>query len=160
MPFISIVTPCYNEEENVAELYRQIRAVMESLPDFTYEHIYIDNASQDCTVDILRDIARSDCRVKVIVNNRNFGHIRSPYHALLEARGEAAIVLASDLQDPPNMIPIFIQKWKEGYPVVIGVKEKSEETPVFFLLRGMYYRLLASLSDVPLIEHFTGVGLY
>ena len=160
MPFISLVTPCYNEEENVDELYEQIRSVMESLPEYTYEHILIDNASTDGTVDVLREMAKSDCRVKVIINNRNFGHIRSPYHAILQAGGDAVIVMASDLQDPPSLIPQFIQKWEEGYSVVIGVKVKSEETLIFYLLRTIYYRLLASLSDVPLIEHFTGFGLY
>lgn len=160
MPFVSVVTPCYNEEENVGELYQQIRSVMESLPDYTYEHIYIDNASQDRTVEILREVARSDCRVKVIINNRNFGHIRSPYHAMMQAAGDAVVVMASDLQDPPSLLPKFIQKWEEGFPVVIGVKEKSEETPLFYFLRTIYYRLLASLSDVHLIEHFTGFGLY
>lgn len=160
MPFISIVTPCYNEAENVQELYQQIRAAIESLPGYTYEHIFIDNASRDRTVAILRELAWADPRVKVIVNNRNFGHIRSPYYAIFQASGEAVVVLASDLQDPPSLIPQFIHKWEEGYRVVMGIKEKSEETPLFYLLRTLYYRALAGLSDVPLIEHFTGFGLY
>ena len=160
MPFISLVTPCYNEEGNVVELYQQIRAAMECLPGYTYELIFIDNASQDGTVPILRKLASQDKRVKVILNMRNFGHIRSPCHAILQARGDAVIALASDLQDPPALIPEYVKKWEEGYPVVIGVKEKSEETPVFYLLRSLYYRALTSLSDVPLIEHFTGFGLY
>ena len=160
MPFISLVTPCFNEEGNVVELYQQIRAAMECLPGYTYELIFIDNASQDGTVPILRKLASQDKRVKVILNMRNFGHIRSPCHAILQARGDAVIALASDLQDPPALIPEYVKKWEEGYPVVIGVKEKSEETPVFYLLRSLYYRALTSLSDVPLIEHFTGFGLY
>ena len=157
MPQISIVTPCYNEEENVQELYERVRKAMEG---YEYEHIFIDNASTDRTVELIRQLASRDKNVKAIVNTRNFGHIRSPYHGILQGTGEAVIMLASDLQDPPERIPDFIQKWKEGYKVVIGVKTKSQESGIFYLLRTLYYRILHSLSDVDLIEHFTGFGLY
>jgi glycosyltransferase involved in cell wall biosynthesis len=160
MKKISVVTPCYNEEENVLDLYLQIKEVFECLKAYSYEHIFIDNASTDQTIAILREIAEQDKHVKVIVNVRNFGHIRSPYHAIFQASGDAVVILASDLQDPPDLIPQFLQKWEEGYPVVMGVKEKSEESPLFFFLRTLYYRVLAKLSDVQLIEHFTGFGLY
>ncbi len=160
MPIISVVTACYNEEDNVAEVYRQVKDVFDGLPGYIYEHIFIDNASRDNTVGILREIAAADKRVKVIVNSRNFGHIRSPYHAVLQAKGDAVIGIVADLQDPPAMIKDFIAKWEEGYKVVLGIKEKSEESRLFFLLRGLYYKVLRRLSDVELIEHFTGFGLY
>lgn len=159
MKFISIFTPCYNEEENIKELCERIAKVMEKV-NYNYEHIVIDNASTDCTLEILRNITAKDNRVKVIVNTRNFGHVRSPYHGLLQASGDAVIGLASDLQDPPERIPEFIKKWEEGYKVVIGIKTQSEEPGLLFLIRKFYYRGLKRLSDVPLIENFTGFGLY
>ncbi len=156
---ISIVTPCFNEKDNLEELHQRIRAVMCDLP-YDYEHILIDNASTDCSAEILRKLASADQHVKVIINTRNFGHIRSPYHAMLQADGDAVIGMASDLQDPPERIPEFIQKWEEGYKVVIGVKNKSEEPGFIFFLRSVYYRTLRMLSEVPLIDNFTGFGLY
>lgn len=159
MKKISIVTPCFNEQENLEELCSRIRAVMANL-NYAYEQIIIDNASTDQSVNILKRLAKDDKHLKIIVNTRNFGHIRSPYHALLQTTGDAVIGMASDLQDPPEQIPDFIQKWEEGYKVVIGVKTRSEESWLFFMLRTAYYRVLRSLSEVPLIENFTGFGLY
>ncbi len=156
---ISIVTPCFNEEENIDELYERINKVMSTLK-YQYEHIFIDNASTDGTAAKMRTLAARDKRVKVILNTRNFGHVRSPVYAILQASGDAVIALASDLQDPPERIPEFLSKWEEGYPVVIGVKEKTEASALFHLLRTIYYRILRSLSDVNLIENFTGFGLY
>jgi glycosyltransferase involved in cell wall biosynthesis len=160
MKSISILTPCFNEEENVEELCQRIRATMAGIEDIEYEHILIDNASTDRTVEILRQIVAQDARVKVIVNMRNYGHIRSPYYGLLQAKGDVVISMASDLQDPPELITDFIAKWKEGYKVVLGIKAKSEESWLFFALRSLYYKVLRSLTDVELIEHFTGFGLY
>jgi len=159
MKKISILTPCYNEEENVLELCDRIRQAMQCL-DFEYEHIFIDNASTDRTVEKLREIANSDSHIKVILNSRNFGHIRSPFHGLLQCQGDAVISMASDLQDPPERLPEFIQKWEEGYKIVIGVKTKSQESGLIYYLRTLYYRTLRKLSNVELIEHFTGFGLY
>ena len=160
MKTISIVTPCYNEEENVQELYEQIRQVLSNLADYQYEHIFIDNASQDRTVALLRDLARHDSHVKVIVNVRNFGHIRSPYYGMLQASGDAVVVMASDLQDPPGLIKDFVRQWEEGYKIVLGIKKQSEESQIVFNLRKMYYKMLRSLSDIELVENFTGFGLY
>ena len=156
---ISIVTPCFNEEENVEELYERICKVMSQI-NYEYEHIFIDNASTDHTLEKIRTLAAKDRRVKAIVNTRNFGHIRSPIYALLQAAGDAVIGLSSDLQDPPERIPDFVQKWEEGHKVVIGVKTSSQESGLFYLFRTLYYRILRKLSDVELIEHFTGFGLY
>jgi len=165
VPFISIVTACYNEEDNVAEIYRQVRDVVEGLPagprgPYTYEHLFIDNASSDRTVEILRGICAQDKRVKVIVNTRNFGHIRSPFHGLLQAEGEAVISIVADLQDPPEMICDFVAKWEEGYKIVVGVKKESLEKRSMFFLRGLYYDIVGRLAEIPLIKNFTGFGLF
>lgn len=160
MKSISITTPCYNEEENVEELYEGIKAVMTTLPQYEYEHVFVDNASKDGTVSILRRLAASDPRVKVIINIRNFGHIRSPYHGLLQARRDAVILMASDLQDPPSLIPQFLQKWEEGWKVVLAQKTSSDEPSLFFFLRKAYYRIATRLADVELLQNVTGTGLY
>ena len=161
VPLVTILTPCFNEEENVREVYRQVKAVMETVPGCDYEHLFIDNASKDGTVGILRELAAADKRVKVIVNTRNFGHIRSPYHAFLQAHGDAVISCVADLQDPPELIPEFVRKWEEGYKVVIGVKQGSRESWFMARTRKLYYWLVARLStDVELVHNFTGFGLY
>jgi polyisoprenyl-phosphate glycosyltransferase len=161
VPFVSIVTGCLNEEQNVQELWERVtRIFRDELPAYAYEFIFIDNASSDGTVRILKAIARQDQRVKVIVNNRNFGHIRSGYHALMQARGEAIIAMASDLQDPPEMIPQFIQKWEQGYKIVLAQKTNSKESPLFFAVRKAYYDLMGRLSEIELVKNATGFGLY
>jgi len=160
MKLLSVVTACYNEEENVEEIYSRVRQVIKSLRRYRYEHIFIDNASRDGTVRILKEIARRDRNVKVIVNTRNFGHIRSPYHALLQARGDAVISIVADLQDPPDMIRDFVRKWEEGFKIVVGVKKESEESAAVFAFRKLYYRLIGRLSEIELIPNFTGFGLY
>jgi glycosyltransferase involved in cell wall biosynthesis len=158
--FISIVSPCYNEAEIIEEFISRVRAVMAGLPDYTYEHIIIDNSSTDSTVPTLRSIAAADKRVKVIVNARNFGHIRSPIHALFQAKGEAVIGLASDLQDPPELITEFLRKWEEGYKIVIGVKAGSKENLLIRGLRKLFYGLIKRMSETEQIKNFTGFGLY
>jgi glycosyltransferase involved in cell wall biosynthesis len=157
---ISIVTACYNEEENVALLYQEVKKVFETLTDYEYEHIFIDNASKDRTVAILKEIAQKDKNVKIIVNARNFGHIRSPFYGLIQARGDAVISIVADFQDPVSMIPAFIKKWEDGYKIVVGVKTESEENPVFFAVRKFYYKVLQDLSEISQIKNFTGFGLY
>jgi polyisoprenyl-phosphate glycosyltransferase len=157
---ISIVTPCYNEQDNVREVYERVRAVIAGLGSYRYEHIFIDNASRDRTVAVLKEIAAHDRNLKIIVNTRNFGQIRSPHHALHQASGDAVIGLAADLQDPPEMIADMIREWEKGIPVVLGVKSNSEENGLMFWLRKRYYRLVNQLSDVETYENFTGFGLY
>lgn len=161
MTVLSIVTPCYNEEAGIAECYEAVRAVMESeLRDFSYEHIFIDNCSQDATVAILRDIAGRDKRVKVIVNSRNFGPARSPFHAVLQTRGDATISMLADLQTPPALIPRMVELWRQGAKVVIAVKRQSDERMFWRHARSAYYRILKSLSKVEQIPNFIGYGLY
>ena len=128
MKLVSVITPCFNEEENVRELYEQVRAVFDKLGRYRYEHIFIDNASTDKTVETLRQIAAGDRRVKVIVNQRNFGPVRSPHHAFLQATGDAVVSLSADLQDPPSLIPAFLERWEQGFKVVVGVKRTSRES--------------------------------
>lgn len=160
MKLISVLTACYNEEQNVENLYNQIKNIFEKLPEYKYEHIFIDNSSVDNTVDILKRLARKDKNVKIIINARNFGHIRSPYHGLFQCKGDAIIGIVADLQDPPAMIIDFIRKWEEGYKIVVGVKTKSKENRVIFLIRKLFYKILSKISDTELIKNFTGFGLY
>jgi len=156
---ISIVTPCYNEVENIDEVCKRITDVMAKLP-YDYEHICIDNCSTDGTVKKIKEIAAKDKRVKLIVNARNFGHIKSPYYGILQARGDACILIASDLQDPPEMIAEFIKKWEEGFKTVLAVKPESEESSIMFFLRKTYYRFITKISEVPLVQNATGAGLF
>lgn len=160
MKSISVVTPCYNEEGNVREVYERVRAVMLRLGKYRYEHIFIDNASRDSTFDVLADIAANDANVKVIRNTRNFGHLRSPVHALLQARGDAVIGLMSDLQDPPELLADLIAEWEKGTKVVIAIKKASHENSLMFWVRKRYYRIIKRVSDVDTHENFTGFGLY
>jgi len=157
---ITVLTPCYNEEENVREVYLQVRAAIAAAGDYKYEHLFIDNASTDNTLNELKALAARDRNVKVIRNTRNFGHIRSPMHALTQASGDAVIGIVADLQDPPELIVEMIRKWEEGYPVVICVKISSGEHPLMFWIRKRYYRLVQRLSGVETYENYTGFGLY
>lgn len=161
MKRVSIVTPCYNEAGNVSELVSRVRKVMETeLTKYEYEHIFIDNASTDTTLDELRHLASDDKRVKVIVNSRNFGHIRSPVYGLQQAKGDVVLLIVADLQDPPEMIPDFIHKWEEGNDIVLAIKKESEEHGLMFKIRELYYGLLSRLSEVQIFKNYTGFGLY
>ena len=157
---ISIVTPCYNEEGNIEELVNQVRAVLKKMDITDYEHIFIDNDSKDKSQSILRRLAKEDKKIKVIINNRNFGQVRSPNYGLLQATGDAVILLVADLQDPPEMIETFINKWREGYKVVLGVKTESEESSLMFTIRKAYYNFVTRVSDTELTKNNTGFGLY
>jgi polyisoprenyl-phosphate glycosyltransferase len=160
MKLLSVVTPCYNEEESIDLVYERVKRVLQKFGDYNYEHIFIDNCSTDGTIAILKHLAAKDKRVKIIINARNFGHIRSPYYALLQAKGDAVISLVADLQDPPELLEEFVKKWEEGYKIVIGVKNKSKENPVMNSIRKLHYHLMERLSAVDQIKNFTGFGLY
>jgi glycosyltransferase involved in cell wall biosynthesis len=160
MKLISVVTPCYNEEENVEELCQKVKEVFQDLGSYAYEHIFIDNASKDNTVKLLKEIAKKDKNVKIIVNSRNFGPIRSPYYGLFQAGGDAVVLIAADFQEPPSLIKDFIKKWEEGFKIVVGVKSRSEENPIMFAVRKLYYDIIRKLSDEEQIKNFTGFGLY
>jgi glycosyltransferase involved in cell wall biosynthesis len=160
MRLISVVSPCYNEEGNIELLTDRVREVFAAMPQYRYEHIIIDNHSTDKTVEILRGIAARDKNVKVILNARNFGHIRSPHHAILQATGDAVIMLLSDLQDPPELILEMVKEWEAGYPIVAGIKTTSEESKLMYGIRSAFYRLVGRLTNVKVLQHFTGFGLY
>lgn len=157
---LSIVTPCYNEEDNVDDLYKQVKAAIVDQTKYNFELIFIDNHSQDGTVMKLKKLAASDPMVKIIINTRNFGHIRSPYYGILQSTGAATIYLASDLQDPPEMIPQFISYWEEGYKLVMATKPVSKGVAWIHALRKAYYRFLDGISDITLVADATGFGLY
>lgn len=157
---ISIVSPCFNEQDNILELYKRLLEVAKIYPKYKFEYIFIDNASTDGTIDLLRGLALNDKAVKVIINTRNFGHIRSPYWGVLQSGGDATIYLASDLQDPPELIPNFINKWEKGFKVVWATKPSSETSFFTHMLRKAYYRILDKVSDVAQIKDATGFGLY
>lgn len=160
MKKISIISPCYNEEENVLELYRRVMDAVSGIDGYEFEYVFIDNASTDRTVELLKGLATKDQRVKIIVNTRNFGHIRSPYWGLIQTTGDASIYLASDLQDPPEKIPEFIKKWEEGFKLVLAIKPVSQTSRLMHWLRRSYYKLLDYVSDVPITRDSTGFGLY
>ena len=157
---ISVITPCYNEEGNVRELYERVRAAIAAAGEYRYEHIFIDNASRDNTLEELKKLAASDTNVKIIRNTRNFGHVRSPIHALYQTTGDAVIGIVADLQDPPEMIVDLVRKWEEGYPIVIGVKAASDESGLMFWIRKQYYKFVNRMSGVETFENYTGFGLY
>lgn len=157
---ISVVTPCYNEQDNVVELYEQLRNVAERNPKYDWDFLYIDNASKDLTQTRLRELAQKDKRVRCIFNVRNFGHIRSPYHAILQTDSDATVLMASDLQDPPSLIDTFLENWEAGFQVVMAVKNESEESPMMYAFRKAYYSFINRLSNIELIKNATGFGLY
>ena len=156
---ISVVCGAFNEEANVLELYERIVNVFKNL-DYDFEIIVIDNASTDRTVERLRELALTDKRLKVIINATNFGHVRSPYHALLQAQGDAAVFMASDLQDPPELIPEYIEKWESGAKIVLAVKTRSLENWAMKGLRSSYYKLLGLVSNESMAPNATGAGLF
>jgi glycosyltransferase involved in cell wall biosynthesis len=160
MKKISIVSGCFNEAGNVEDLVARVSKAMESLPQYDYEQIIIDNASTDGTQEILRKLAAGDPRLKIILNARNFGHIRSPYHGMMQGAGDAVVYMASDLQEPPELIPNFVKKWEEGAKAVVAIKDSSDESPLFFAVRRLYYRLVEGLAETRTIQNFTGFGLY
>ena len=157
---ITIVSPCYNEQEIIAEFYKRVNAVISTCTNYNFEFLFIDNASTDGTLAILKDMASKDSRLKIIVNLRNFGHIRSPYWGIVQSGGHATIYLASDLQDPPELIPEFIEAWEQGFKVAWGIKPISEMSRITHTIRRLYYKLLNRISNVPHVRDATGFGIY
>lgn len=157
---IIIMTPCYNEVLNVREVHRRVMAVAAQIPAYRFEHLFVDNASKDGTVEVLREMAAEDPSVKVILNARNFGADRSGMNGFLQARGDAIGSIAADLQDPPELFIEMIREWEKGFPIVAAIKNSSDESGLMYRLRTAYYRLVARLTNVEILEHFTGFGLY
>ena len=155
---ISIVTPTFNEEDNIKELCKSIALELKKT-NYDYEHIIIDNSSTDNTTEILRDLAKQDKNIKVIINSRNFGHVRSPVHGLLQSKGDAAILMMSDFQDPIELIPQYISEWEKGYDVVLAQKNSSDENFIKHFLKNLFYKFAKRISDTPLLMNTTGSGL-
>ncbi len=161
MKKISILIPCYNEEENVAPISQAVIETMErDLPQYEFELVFIDNDSTDQTRNILRGLCAADKRIKAIFNARNFGQFNSPYYGMLQVTGDCVIEMVADFQDPVEMIPKYVAEWENGYKIVIGIKTSSRENKMMYWLRSCYYKTIKKLSDVEQIEHFTGSGLY
>ena len=158
---ISVMIPCYNEEENARPIYSAVKEQLtRNCQGYDYEILFIDNKSQDQTRKILREICTEDRHVKAIFNVKNFGQFNSPYYALLQTSGDCTITMCADFQDPPELIPQLIAAWEEGYKIVIGRKTKSRENPLLYWARGVYYKMLRRMSSTEIIEQFTGFGLY
>ena len=158
---ISIMVPTYNEEENVMLMYQALKDTFKKdLPNYQYEILFIDNKSKDNTRNLIRKICEKDKNVKAIFNAQNFGQFNSPYFGLINTTGDCTISVAADFQDPVEMIPKFVKEWENGYKIVIGIKNKSKESKLVYLLRSIYYKLIKKFSEVEQIEHFTGFGLY
>ena len=161
MKKISILIPCYNEEENVGPISRAVTEIMErELPSYDYELVFIDNDSSDRTRPIIREMCAENPRIKAIFNARNFGQFNSPYYGMLQMTGDCVIEMVADFQDPVEMIPKYVAEWEKGYKIVIGIKTSSRENRLMYWLRSCYYKTIKKLSDVEQIEHFTGSGLY
>ena len=161
MKKISIMIPCYNEEENVVPMSEAVTELFEKeLPQYDYEILFIDNASTDNTRPLLREICRKNKKVKAIFNAKNFGQFNSPFHGMLQTTGDCTITMVCDFQDPLDLIPKYLKEWEDGYKIVIGIKSKSKENPFIYHLRSLYYKFVKKFSDVEQIEHFTGSGLY
>lgn len=156
---ISVLIPCFNEEENVRPIYEAVRGQLVALP-YDYEILFIDNKSTDRTREIIRAICAGDKCVKAIFNVKNFGQFNSPYYGIMQTTGDCTIFLCADFQDPPELIPQFVAAWEEGYKIVIGQKTKSRENRFIYWLRGQYYKMLRKMSSTEIVEHYTGFGLY
>ena len=155
---ISIVTPTFNEEENISKLCEAISKEMETL-EYDYEHIIIDNFSNDKTIDIIKKIAQEDKRVKLIVNSRNFGHIRSSQYGILQSSGDATILISSDFQEPLNLIKKYIKEWENGHKIVLGQRNSSDTNKFLDTIKTMFYKFINKISDTPLIERSGSTGL-
>jgi glycosyltransferase involved in cell wall biosynthesis len=157
---ISVFFPCFNEKDNIPILYKKIIEITARHKNYEFEIIVIDNNSDDGTQDILKQIALKDPAFRVIFNTRNFGHVRSPYYGIMQCRGDAVIYLASDLQDPPELIPKFLEQWEKGWKIVLATKPESKTSTLLHAIRKAYYRSLNGISDISLVSDATGFGLY
>ena len=158
---ISIMIPCFNEVENVELMTKSIiNVVTEALPQYDYEIVIIDNASTDGTRDVIEKICENNKKIKAIFNVTNFGQFNSPFHGMCQCSGDCVIPICCDFQDPVELIPVFVEKWEQGHKIVSGIKTSSRESGIMYFLRTCYYKLIKNMSDVKMIEHFTGFGLY
>ena len=158
---ISVMIPCYNEEENARPIYEAVRdEILKNLPEYNYEILFIDNKSKDNTRAVIEEICKEDKNVRAIFNSKNFGQFNSPYYGILNTTGDCTVTICADFQDPVELIPVFVREWEKGYKIVIGRKTKSQENKLVYFLRGCYYKIIRKMSSVEMIEQFTGFGLY
>lgn len=161
MKKISVLIPCYNEEENVEPIYKAVSDILKKeCSVYDYEILFIDNSSTDETKQILRSICQEDDKVKAIFNAKNFGQFNSPFYGMLQTTGDCVISMVCDFQDPVELIPQYVREWENGYKIVIGIKKNSEESKLLYAVRSLYYKFIKKFSEVEQIEHFTGSGLY
>lgn len=161
MKKISIMIPCWNEKENIRQITEAVKEELSnSLPDYDYEIVIIDNKSTDGTRDIIRELCKEDSKVKAIFNMKNFGQFNSPYYGLTQCTGDCVIPICADFQDPVELIPVMVHKWEEGNKVITMIKTKSKESKLMYFFRGIYYNLIKKMSSVDQIKQFTGYGLY
>lgn len=161
MKKISIMIPCFNEEENVRQICCAIKQVMETeLTGYDYEILFIDNHSEDRTRDYIRELCSENKEVKAIFNAKNFGQFNSPYYGMCQTTGDCTVTMCCDFQDPVEMIPRLVEEWENGYKIVCAIKTKSKENKIMRFLRTCYYKIIRKMSEVDQIEHFTGFGLY
>ena len=161
MKKISILIPCYNEEENVVPMSKAVvNELTTKLPQYDFELIFIDNDSHDNTRPLLREICKKNPRIKAIFNAKNFGQFNSPYYGMLQTTGDCTITMCCDFQDPVEMIPKMVAAWENGAKIVSCIKTQSKENPVMRFFRTIYYKIIRKMSSVDQIEHFTGFGLY
>ncbi len=158
---ISIMVPCFNEEDNVVDIGNAIeKEIQDKLPEYDYEICYVDNASTDKTRELIEQQCSVNKKFKAIFNVTNFGQFNSPFHGICSLYGDCVIPVCADFQDPVEMIPVFVHEWENGHKIVSGVKSSSKENGFIYLLRTIYYKLIKGMSSVKMIEHFTGFGLY
>ena len=161
MKKVSVMIPCFNEEENVVPMSEAVVSLFETeLTQYDYELLFIDNNSTDNTRVLLREICAKNPRIKAIFNAKNFGQFNSPYHGMCQTTGDCTITMCCDFQDPIDLIPQFIKEWEQGYKIVCAIKTTSKESKIWRFLRTCYYKIIRKMSDVDQIEHFTGTGLY
>ena len=160
MKKISVLIPCFNEEENVVAISEAVIEQLIKLENYEYEIVFIDNCSTDKTQQLVTDLCNKNNKIKAIFNCRNFGQFNSPYYGMQQTSGDCTILLSADFQDPVEMIPKFVKEWENGYKIVIGIKNKSQENKIMYFLRSCYYKVIKKIADTEQIEHFTGFGLY
>ena len=161
MKKISIMIPCYNEQENVREICAAVIDVLnKDLPNYDYEILFIDNDSKDLTRTYLRELCAKNKKVRAIFNAKNFGQFNSPYYGICQTTGDCTVCLCCDFQDPVEMIPRLVKEWEDGAKIVCAIKTSSKENKIMRFLRTCYYKMIKKMSDVEQIEHFTGFGLY
>ncbi len=163
MKKISIMIPCFNEIDNVIPISEAVVCLFEKdapLANYDYELLFIDNCSTDGTRNKIEELCNKNKKIKAIFNVTNFGQFNSPFHGMCQTSGDCTVTMCCDFQDPVELIPVFVKEWENGHKIVSGIKTSSKEPFLFYFARSIYYKMIKNMSDVKMIEHFTGFGLY